>query len=258
MTMGLPGADSSNPVTAEMVQGAQQLFGATPAFWGRYFTSAGTTGSVEYRHATEDPVLAQFGIRLLPIARQTTHVGGSSDQGISDAEANVGDLFATFPLSDLAAQGGQFLLFLDVEGNPVAGSPSLSLDYFLGWGKTLVESSQSQSGGTVTIQPCVYARQGDTATWNVLAAASVQGVSCQAGWSARYYSGQCALSDWDDAIVLPSVQLPFPILIWQYAENCCDGAIDANQTNPEYDIQSLLISKLIRPPGSIPAAVPGS
>jgi hypothetical protein len=248
MPTGLPGADSSTPVTAQMIEAAQQLFGATPAFWGRYFTSASTTGEVEYRHATESPVLAQFGIRLLPVARQTTHVGGSNAQGTADAEANVGDLFATFPPSYLAVFGAQYLMFLDVEGNPSAGSPSLALDYFLGWGKTLVESSQSQSGGTVTILPCVYARQGDAATWNVLVEAEVQGVACQAGWSARYYTGQCALSAWDDSIVLPGVSLPFPILIWQYAENCCDGAIDSNQANPEVDIQSLLINKLIPPP----------
>lgn len=252
MSTGLPGADSSTPVTTAIVQSARQLFGATPAFWGRYFTSAQTTGNVEYRHSTENPVLAQQGIRLLPIARQTTHVGGTGAQGSADAQANVGDLFATFSTGDLAASGSQFLLFLDVEGNPANGSPSLALDYFLGWGKTLVAESQSQSGGAVTFLPCVYARQGDTATWNVLVTAAQQGVACQAGWSARYYSGQCALASWDDAIVLPSVALPFPILLWQYAENCCSGAIDANQANPGVDIQTLLLNRLIAPPGSAP------
>ncbi len=245
MARGLPGADSSAPVTTQMIDTAKQNFGAMPAFWARYFTSTSTTGSVEYRHSQENPVLQQFNIPLLPIARQTTHVGGTTAQGTSDAQANIGDLFATFGASYLASHGGQFLMFLDVEGNPSVGSPSLSLDYFLGWGKTLVEYSQSQSNGTVTILPCVYARQGDDQTWNVLIQASAQGVTCHGGWSARYYTGQCAPCDWNDSIVLPRETLPFPILIWQYAENCCSGTIDCNQTNPEVDIQSLLISKLI-------------
>jgi hypothetical protein len=70
---GLPGADSSSAVTANIVNSAKGVFGQTPTYWGRYFTSKSTTGSVEYRHKSENPVLAQFGIKLLPIARQTTH-----------------------------------------------------------------------------------------------------------------------------------------------------------------------------------------
>jgi len=43
---------------------------------------------------------------------------------------------------------------------------------------------------------------------------------------------------------LPNVQLPFAVLIWQYAENC--SSIDLNQTNPTIaDIDSALLNQLV-------------
>ncbi|HEX4952423.1 MAG TPA: hypothetical protein VF017_03375 [Thermoanaerobaculia bacterium] len=249
MAQGLPGADSSQPVTMQVVEAATQLFGRTPVLWGRYFTSATTSGTVEYHHATESSVLAQYGIRLLPIARQTENVGGSKDQGVADAQGNVVDVVDSFGASYLSSLGGQFLMFLDVEGVPSSGSPSLSLDYYLGWAETLVAQSQALTGGAATILPCVYARQGDSATWNVLVSALGQGATCAGAWVARYDPGTCELADWNDTIVMPAVSLPFPILLWQYAENCCQGAIDANQTNPGVDVQGLLLDRLILPVG---------
>lgn len=250
MAKGSAGADSSTPVTESLIQQATQLFGEKPVLWGRYFTGPTTTGSVEYRHAEESPVLAAAGIRLLPVARQTTHVAGSAQEGTADAEGNVDDLFDTFGAEYLAAQGGQVLLFLDVEGNPSAGSPSLSQDYYTGWAQAVVSYSRSSSNNTVSVLPCVYARQGDDETWNVLVAAVAAGVQCAGAWVARYYSGSCEMSDWDDAVVLPSVKLPFDVLLWQYAENCCGGAIDCSQTNPGLDIQSALLGRLITCPGA--------
>jgi hypothetical protein len=250
MSRGYPGADSSSPVTSALIDSASQLFGATPLLWGRYFTSAETAGTVEYRHAAESPVLAQHGIRLLPIARQTENVGGTEQQGTTDAQGNVDDLLDTFDQSYLAALGGEFLMFLDVEGTPSSGSPSLALDYYLGWARTLEDYSRARSGNAVTILPCVYGRQGDDDTWNTVVAAAAQGAGCHGGWVARYYYGSCSMSDWQDSLVLPTVALPFPILLWQYAENCCQGAIDCNQTNPNVDAQTLLLQRLVLPPST--------
>lgn len=254
MSRGLPAADSSSPVTDDLINSATQLFGQTPVLWGRYFTSPTTSGSVEYRHADENPVLAQYDIRLLPIARQTTHVGGSQQQGISDAQLNVDDILLTFDQDTLASSGGEILLFLDVEGSPSTGSPSLSLDYYLGWAQTLIDYSGSQTQDAITILPCVYARQSDNETWDALVTANAQGVTCNGGWVARYYYSGCDMTDWDDSIVMPSVELPFDVLLWQYAENCCEGAIDCNQTNPNVDIETLLLNRLILPPGTNPVA----
>lgn len=250
MPKGNPGADSSTPVTDALVNTATQQFGAAPLFWGRYFTSPTTGGEVEYRHALESPILARHNIRLLPVARQTTRVAGSQQQGASDAQLNVQDILDTFGQQYLASQGGEFMLFLDVEGSPSTGSPSLSLDYYLGWAQTLVSYSRSQTGGAVTVLPCVYARQGDDVTWDALVQADAQGAACNGAWVARYYFVGCDMPDWDDSVVLPSVKLPFDVLLWQYAENCCDGAIDCNQTNPNLDANTLLLDRLIPPPAS--------
>lgn len=245
---GLPVADSSMPVTQAMIDNATALFGQTPAAWGRYFTSPTTKGNIEYRHAIENPILASNNIRLLPVARQTRNVGGSQAQGASDAQGNVADFLATFAQQYLASQGGEFLMFLDVEGTPDNGSPSLSLSYYLGWADTLRSYSNGQTNGTVTIQPCVYARQGDSDTWNVVAEAATQGTACNGAWVARYWTGNCTLEQWNDSIVMPKVALPCSVLLWQYAENCCDGAIDSSQTNPSIDVQTEFLNRLVLPP----------
>ncbi len=250
MARGLPGADSSQPVTASLIQAATNLWGQAPTFWGRYFTGPSTGGSVEYHHSSENPVLAAANIRLLPVARQTSHVAGTEAQGTADAQANVSDILATFPQAYLASQGGQFLIFLDVEGLPQSGSPSLSIEYYTGWAQTLTSYSRSQTDNAVTILPCVYARQGDNQTWNVLVTANGNGIPCSGAWVARYFNPSCDMNDWNSSVAMPSVKLPCDVLIWQYAENCCNGAIDCNQTNPNVNIQTELLSKLILPPAA--------
>src|SRR6266436_2310160 len=62
MTVGSPGADSSNLVTRlidgkPMVDVAAELFGRMPVLWGRYFTSVATSGLVEYRARRENQAL---------------------------------------------------------------------------------------------------------------------------------------------------------------------------------------------------------
>src|SRR5262245_14430176 len=252
MANGLPGADSSQPVNTmvggdNLIQLATDVFGQTPAFWGRYFTSPTTSGSVEYSHTKENNVLAQNNIRLLPIARQTTHVAGSTTQGSSDATDNVEDFIQSFGAGFLASRGSQFLMFLDVEGSS-ATEPSLSVAYYHGWAKTLVNYSKQLTNDQVTVLPCVYGRQGDSTTWTALATATQQGVQCNGAWVARYFFSGCAMPEWDSGIVTPAVSLPCPILLWQYQENCAQGTIDTDQTNPNVDIQTLFLSRLVIPP----------
>ena len=85
MSKGRPGADSSDLVTSQiggrtLLDLATETFGEKPSFWGRYFTSAATTGVVEYRHLKEGQLLRDRDIRVLPIARQTKRVAGTSAQ----------------------------------------------------------------------------------------------------------------------------------------------------------------------------------
>jgi hypothetical protein len=250
MAKGKPGADSSVLVTNQiqgknLIQLATELFGETPVFWGRYFTSASTSGNVEYRHLKENSILRQNGTRVLPIARQTRNVNGTQAEGSTDAEANAEDLITTFGKDYLASQGGQFLMFLDVEG-----SPSLSSAYFLGWAQTLPSYSADITGGTVKLFPCVYATRSDDVTWQAVASCAVQGVLCSGAWIARWVNHGCAgLNDWDNGKVTPDVQLPCEILVWQYSDDCWGGAgFDCDQANPSIDVDQDLLSKLVLPP----------
>jgi hypothetical protein len=235
---------------ANLLNLAEQLFGTAPVLWGRYFTSASTTGNVEYRHLKENQPLRDRGIRVLPIARQTLHVNGSQADGRADAEANADDLITTFGPDYLATQGGQFLLFLDVEG-----VPALSADYYFGWATTLMVHSRNSTGGKVAILPCVYGVQSDDLTWNNLNAACARGAECHGVWIARWRVRGCnAPLPFDPAIVSPRVQLPRKILLWQYSDDCHGpGGFDCDQTNPAIDLNQDLLDKCILPPPSLMA-----
>src|SRR5262245_34681607 len=250
MAVGKPGADSSVLVTSKiqgktLIQLATELFEEQPIFWGRYFTSVSTTGTVEYRHLKENQILRDHNIRVLPIARQTKRVGGSQALGSVDAEQNVEDLILTFGQDYLASQGGEFLMVLDVEG-----APSLSVAYYTGWAQTVLAHSRDFTHGAVTISPCVYAPRGDDATWQAVADAADRGVACDGAWIARWRARGCSkLLEFDNAIVLPRVELPCDVLLWQYADECHGGSgFDCNQTNPEIDLEDDLLRKLILPP----------
>ena len=249
MAKGKPGADSSVLVTSQiggksLVQLATDLYGEPPAFWGRYFTSPSTGGNVEYRHLKENRILRENGIRVLPIARQTKRVDGDAALGSADANANGHDILVTFDSGYLQTLGGEFYVFLDVEG-----TPSLSQAYYTGWANTLSEYSSKATGGAVTLLPCVYATHFDSLTWSAVADAVAAGVDCRGAWVARWRHHGChALDEWDDVLVQPKVQIPCPVLCWQYADDCHGaGGFDCSQTNPAITVDDLL-SHLILPP----------
>jgi hypothetical protein len=244
MAQGSGAADSSIPVTSDMVDSARALFGAAPAFWGRYFTSASTTGDVEYRHAVESEVLGSAGIRLLPVCRQTTHVNGTNAQGLADGLANAGDFITTFGKDYLVAQGGTFYMFLDVEGQP-----SLEIDYYTGWVNGLAQKAQELTGGAVQVLPCVYAMQSDLATWDNLSKAIAAGTPCRGVWVARYYHDEPAVGEWLSDILCPKCSDTFgiPILAWQYCDKGLNGQIDCTQINPAIDAQNDLLQYLVLP-----------
>lgn len=246
----IAGADSSVPVTTQLqgkslVQLAMDLFGQAPVFWGRYFTSAASSGTVEYRHLRENQILNQNGIRVSPIARQTKNVNGSQAQGSTDAQENAEDFLATFGPDYLASQGGKFLMFLDVEG-----SPSLSSAYFSGWAQTLTGHSSDMTNGAVNILPCVYATRADDATWQAVADCDQQGITCYGAWIARWVQHGCAaLPNWQDSVVNPNIALPCSVLAWQYSDDCWgNGGFDCDQANPNIDVNQDFLSLLVLPP----------
>jgi hypothetical protein len=229
----------------DLIALAKALYGEPPVFWGRYFTSTATGGTVEYRHLKENQPLRDNQIRVLPIARQTKRVDGTQADGSADAEDNANDVIATFGADYLANLGREFYMFLDVEG-----SPSLSQAYYSGWAQTLAAHSVSATGGRVTLLPCVYATRSDNTTWAALAAAVAGGTICKGAWIARWPAHGCQpLPEWNDNTVTPTVGLPCPILIWQYADDCHGGGgFDCSEVNPRINVQTDLLDHLILPP----------
>ena len=251
MASGQFGGDSSVLVSNQfgdddLLTLATDLFGEPPVFWGRYFTSAGTGGTVEYRHRSENDPLRQKNIRVVPIARQTLRVNGTQADGSQDAQANVEDLIDTFGKGYLSASGGEILMFLDVEG-----SPSLTSTYYMGWAQTVVAHSRSYSDNAVTVRPCLYATQADDPTWKALVQAVAGGATCDGVWVARWMTKGCApIRPWSNALVTPDVKLPCDIFVWQYANECHGGGgFDSNIINPNID-KTRFLGRCVLPPAS--------
>ena len=255
MARGKPGADSAALVTTQfggkdLVALAKDLYGEYPVFWGRYFGGAAGPTWAEYRHRREDGVLSRAGIRVLPIAQQTSRVKGTETQGRADAKANAFDVIGSFGgAAYLKTLGSQFLVFLDVEGPPLS---VLSEGYYTGWANGLISSSQTLTDGVITLRPAIYATRGDAATWKAAAKCVTRGVPCDGAWVAAWLHStpSCTpIPSWDSARTTPSVALPFPILAWQYDPECHGGnGFDMNQLNPALDANGIL-NRLIMPPG---------
>jgi len=237
--------DSLQPVTG-LIDKVHAYFGHMPTVWARYFT---TTPPGEYAHKSENNPLYNNNIKLLPIARHTNHVGEiSSKLGATDAKQGVNDLFETFGKEYLKSQGGEFLFFLDVEK-----STPLSQEYYEGWSKTLVSYSQEQSGGSVTILPCVYLNYHDDITIGVL---TQEGISCHGLWIARYYiTFPGKTPDWSEHFAVPKAiqQHPsIPVFLRQFGDGgqaSIKQGFDLDQTNPFIpNIQEDFLDKLISPP----------
>src|SRR5580693_9163000 len=105
MAKGLPGADSSVPVTSSLISLAHNFFGEPPRFWGRYFKFPGSTGPAVYRPAIENPVMSANNLRVLPIAQQTNHVSADRATGLSDGAVNAAAIIEAFEADVIASQG---------------------------------------------------------------------------------------------------------------------------------------------------------
>ncbi len=239
--------DSIDPVNA-IISDVLQYLGQAPTAWGRYFT---TTGSAEFRHRTEGPILHQHNIKLLPIARHTNHVGGSKALGIQDAQQGVGDLLATYHPDEWTAQGNEFLFFLDVEGNNSGPNGSISQEYYEGWSETLVSESRARTNGALTFLPAVYANHHDQTTFSILINS---GLACHALWIARYHGQPEKFPAWDEAFAVPTEVQNSPlnniVYLRQYAGGYQIGQqVDLDQTNPNIeDLQEKFLDRLILPP----------
>jgi hypothetical protein len=236
------GADSLSPVNPALIQKAAAAMGQAPSFWGRYFTSVDTEGAGEYHHTVENGPLAAHGIRVLPIARQTNHVGLDYDRGYADGKRNAQDLVATFGPAYLVQQGAQFSMFLDVEGS---GASRLSPSYYIGWCKGL---ASIPSG--VEVIPCVYGIPGDAITWTALKTALAAGATCGGVWLSHPYVEAWASThepvQWASRMLEPYPGIDgVDVANWQYR---FAGLFDCNQLNPNLNDASGFLRTLPLPP----------
>jgi hypothetical protein len=160
--------------------------------------------------------------------------------------ANAADIIATFGESYLVDQGGQYFIFLDVEGS---GRSRLSANYYAGWAEGLAEASR-----TVNFLPCVYGIPHDAVTWTALARALAQGAACNGLWMTHPLLKQPEPIAWDEAKVTPSPDPGVSVLMWQYMF-ARDGAnLDRSLVNPTIDAKNELLAFLIPPPAPPPNA----
>src|SRR5262245_18474452 len=245
----LAATDTSVRVTRPLFELAARSAGEAPLAWGRYFNGFHTTAA-EYQ-----PVEAGFfealGLKLLPVAQQTPKVNRTQADGAANAALNIYKFISRIGLDVLAAQGNEFLMFLDVEGEPTGSNPSMSADYYLGWSKTLVASSREQSGNRITIVPAIYARAKDDVTWNALIDAQNRGAEpCRGVWITRQHIDACTKPrpQWEKAFITPGPAIGCPVMVWQYAIDCPDGnGVDLDLINPDATAQKALLDRLVTP-----------
>jgi hypothetical protein len=241
------GADTLVPVTDEIVKRVRDRFGSTPRFWGRYFKRPGF--AQDYQPALENAVFNAHAIRLLPIARQTNRVAGTAIDGADDAILNVDAFTSSLGVDHLRKIGGEYLMFLDVEGTS-AKQPNLSVEYWMGWSAALMAHAR-RSG--VTMQPGVYCRQNQNPTWDAIARGAQLGFPCAGAWVFRMRTGACTkpIPSWDAPFNTPAPELPCPVMLWQFAIDCLfDGGVDFNMVNPDPAIAAALLNRLAFPPAS--------
>ncbi|HVE73308.1 MAG TPA: hypothetical protein VNI54_18210 [Thermoanaerobaculia bacterium] len=238
------GADTLVRVTEDIVGMVRQRFGSTPLFWGRYFKRPGF--AEDYHPASENAVFNANAIRLLPIARQTNRVAGTAPDGAADAILNVDAFTTALDIDYLRKIGGELLMFLDVEGTSER-HPNLSLEYWMGWSTALTAHAR-RSG--IAMLPAVYCRQNQNATWDAIARADQLGFPCAGAWVFRMRTGACTkpIPGWDVPFNTPSVALPCPVMLWQFAIDCIfDGGVDFNMVNPDPAVASALLNRLVFP-----------
>jgi len=245
----LAATDTSVRTSRQLFQLAAGQATEPPVAWGRYFNGFHTTAA-EYQ-PSEAGFFEALGLKLLPVAQQTPKVNKTFADGAANAALNVYKFISRVGLDVLAAQGDEFLMFLDVEGEQAGSNPSMSADYYLGWSKTLVASSREQSANKITIVPAIYARAKDDVTWNALIDAQKQGAEkCRGVWITRQHFEACtkARPQWETAFITPAPAIGCPVMVWQYAIDCPDGnGVDLDLITPDATAQQDLLARLVTP-----------
>lgn len=248
--MSVAAADCSVPITQRHLDLARLEFGETPVVWGRYFNGH-RTHPAEYV-TTEAARFRTAGLKLLPIAQQTTEVQ-KAEAAAAHAKMNVEKFISRIGVDRLAANAREYLMFLDVEDDPKTSSPALGAAYFVNWSKALVAESRGQSNNRFTIFPAIYAPRRSNDTWNALLEAQQAGAEpCRAIWVTRSHDNACdkPVPDWNAQhdFRTPAVALPYPIVCWQFALDCPDrNGVDFDLLTADDADRAMLLSRLVVP-----------
>jgi hypothetical protein len=252
------GCDSSySPITTQFMEDAiLYLSGRRPVFWGRYFNHSSGKDSrrqISYQAAYENPVLARYRCRVLPVFAQNTS-GGPLSLGRRDGLENGRDFIETLGASRLAANGPEYLMFLNVENGATFTS-----DYWIGWHEGLQQAGRQYGGNRFRLIPALYTNWGTRSdhVWRRVNQAHERGVPFGGAWVARvdpevssYGCGAQQIWNGETHNAMGST-LPGPILASQYNLDCKlpAGEIDFSSINPAIDIQRNLLAKLFQPVG---------
>jgi hypothetical protein len=249
-TLGLKSILKSDQSMIETVSLPQYL-GVKPLFWCREFGSSGQRnikGHVEsYYSSSESDFLRSNNIRVLPIARQSSHVNGSADEARFDAARNVAAIFEVFPPAYLSGADPDILVFLAIEQDA-----PVTTTYYAAWSAAIIETGMERSNGRVRLHPAVYSSYAANETWAALRCAIGDGAVCDGALIARCSYPSPAPRPWCDQYVTPAGGLTCPILGWQYW--CApihappSAAFDAILANPAH--ADMLLSRLVLPPSA--------
>jgi hypothetical protein len=244
MTARIVGIDCYSQLTDAILAHATSRIGQSPSFCGRYFTSPTTVGGAEYRRRKESMVFRRNNVLVLPIGRQTTHVGGTFTTGQHDGIANASDLVASFGSEYLSGIGGRFRIYLDTEGDD---SSHLSKSYWKGWSDGLKRAVTS-----VEFLPCIYGLPGDFVTWNALQKAIEEGSPCYGSWLSRPYNTGSVQEpvQWNSKALsaFPLKDVDVQIHQYMFANVAQKELFDRNLLNPNLADASEFLKTLIRPP----------
>ena len=232
------GVDSLSPVKAGCIADATRALGISPRFWGRHFTNTDSRGTSEYQPHIENEELHHNEIRVLPIARQPSRVGGNRSDGQKDGASNARDLVSAFGEDYLMSQGGLVRLFLDVEGG---AHSQLSKDYYQGWVESLAQAARD-----VTVMPCVSGIPEDAETWDALSRAVSEGTECDGLRLSRPCSTHVEPVQWDHQVLADFTGVTgVEVLLWQYN---LGERFNRNLINPSLADTTGFLDTLVLPP----------
>jgi hypothetical protein len=239
MPDGLYGVDSISKVDSALLAKVTGVFGGPPLFWGRIFSATDAPGENNSYHPSENKILANNNIRLVPIARTGTNVGGSAADGGTDAKGQVANLLKTMPF--LKPQKDPYFLFLEV-------TTALAVPYYQGWAKGVISAGQGR------IRPAAYIRSSARATIDVIRGLTDRP---EALWVVRWQKGdgkarKTADGKWDP--LKGSNNTKCPIVLWQY-QNDEDKGFNCNWVDPSIDAESFQLLTRVHPAATEPDPV---